>query len=211
MEALQLLESTLYCGIQLKFYRIRYYFDATEGGAMDFTCLGGKLIQVTRGYSIASHSGRVPSGVISESNMDRSSLVLAVLSLANGGEFSPVQVQKLFFLVDKNISEYVEGPHFSFEPYDYGPFDKAMYQVIDELQTRGLVEICPVEDYRWCNYRLTEAGQKEGEEAFSKLPEKVMRYLRDLVKVVRSLSFTELVSAIYKAYPEMKVNSVFRE
>jgi uncharacterized protein len=143
--------------------------------------------------------------------MERSSLVLGVMSVAHGEEFSPVQVQKLFFLVDKNISKYVGGPHFSFEPYDYGPFDKAVYQVLDELQTKGFIESCEVTGHRWCNYRLTVTGQELGQAMFSELPENVKTYLMDLVKLVRSLSFAELVSAIYKVYPEMKVNSVFRE
>lgn len=143
--------------------------------------------------------------------MDRSSVVLAVLSVANGGEFSPVQMQKVFFLVDKNVAQHVGGPHFSFTPYDYGPFDKAVYQVVDGLQIKGLVESSEVAGYNWRNYRLTVPGQKEGEIAFSKLPQAAQVYLKELVKVVRSLSFAELVSAVYKAYPDMKANSVFRE
>ena len=52
--------------------------------------------------------------------MDRRDYVLATLSA--GGEhtsFSPAQVQKLFFLIDREIPQWVGGPHFRFEPYDY--------------------------------------------------------------------------------------------
>ena len=59
--------------------------------------------------------------------MDREAFVL--MALASGGEkiYSPVQVQKLLFLLDDNIPDIVEGPHFAFEPYDYGPFDTAFW------------------------------------------------------------------------------------
>lgn len=143
--------------------------------------------------------------------MDKQSLVLAVLSAGNGGEFSPVQVQKLFFLIDKNVPGYVNGPHFNFSPYDYGPFDKTVYAVLEELGVIGLVELCEVPGRRWRNYRLTQEGQQRGEGVLANLPEKVKSYIGELVKAVRTLSFEELVSAIYKSYPDMKVNSVFKE
>jgi len=143
--------------------------------------------------------------------MDKQSLVLAILSAGNGGEFSPVQVQKLFFLVDKNIPRYVGGPHFNFSPYDYGPFDKAVYGVLEKLGVAGFLETCEVPGRSWPTYRLTQSGQSEGQALLSRLPEKVITYIKDLVEFVRTLSFEELVSAIYRAYPEMKVNSVFRD
>lgn len=143
--------------------------------------------------------------------MDKQSLVLAILSAGNGGEFSPVQVQKLFFLADKNISRYVGGPHFNFSPYDYGPFDKAVYGVLKELTIAGSLETCEVPGRSWQTYRLTQSGQCVGQDLLSRLPERVITYINDLVGFVRTLSFEELVSAIYKAYPEMKVNSVFRD
>jgi hypothetical protein len=59
--------------------------------------------------------------------MDRSSLVLAALAAAGGNAaFTPVQVQKLLFLIDREAGRLVGGPHFDFLPYDYGPFDRAV-------------------------------------------------------------------------------------
>ncbi len=58
-------------------------------------------------------------------------------ALAVGGEnatYSPVQVQKLFFLIDRKAAHLLAGPHFAFRPYDYGPFDPAVY---DELTILG--------------------------------------------------------------------------
>ena len=66
--------------------------------------------------------------------MERKSLMVA--ALAAGGEnasFTPVQVQKLFFLIDREASHFVDGPHFSFKPYDYGPFDREVYAELERL------------------------------------------------------------------------------
>ncbi len=140
--------------------------------------------------------------------MDRKDIVLAGMAPAKGGQHSPVQMQKLFFLLDNNITPLVAGPHFNFSPYHYGPFDKAVYDTLEELEIEGLVDTVP--DRRWMNYRLTLAGQAAGERLFGELPEPAQRYIERVSELVRSLTFTQLVSAIYRAYPEMRANSVFQ-
>jgi hypothetical protein len=144
-----------------------------------------------------------------ETTMTRKDIVLAALAPARGSPHTPVQVQKLLFLVDRNISKLVGGPYFNFQPYNYGPFDKAVYEVLEGLAGEGLVELCP--DWKWNNYRLTEAGQKLGEKFLGSLKEDAREYIQRASDFVRSVSFTELISAIYKAYPEMRRNSVFQE
>jgi hypothetical protein len=141
--------------------------------------------------------------------MDRREIVLAGMAPANGALHTPVQVQKLFFLIDRNIADLVGGPHFDFRPYNYGPFDRAVYDVLRELWAEGLVDIVP--EWTWRSYRLTKAGQEWGETLLSQLPPKAQTYIERVSKFVRGLSFTQLVSAIYKAYPDMRANSVFQD
>jgi DNA-binding PadR family transcriptional regulator len=100
------------------------------------------------------------------------------------------------------------GPHFRFEPYHYGPFDKAVYQTLEALQGSGQVEI--ERDAPWRNYRLTPTGQSRGEAALDRLDPRVVDFARRTSDFVRGLPFAELVSAIYKAYPEMRARSVFQ-
>ena len=141
--------------------------------------------------------------------MDRKLIVLAALAPAEGATHSPVQVQKLLFLIDKNIPELVKGPLFNFEPYDYGPFDTAVYEVIDGLAAEGLVEVVEESGRSWKRYRLSETGQAAGKKALNSISKKGREYIEEVSRYVRSLTFAQLVSAIYRAYPEMKVNSVF--
>ena len=63
--------------------------------------------------------------------------VLAVLSTAGGAEWTPVQLQKIFFLLDQTIGPALGGPKFNFEPYDYGPFDAEVYRRVEALQATG--------------------------------------------------------------------------
>ena len=143
--------------------------------------------------------------------MDRADYVLVSMSPAKMCDFSPVQVQKLFFLLDRNIAGHSGGPHFNFVPYDYGPFDREVYKQLRELESSELVNVNVNGSNRHPSraYSLTSAGQEQGLRQFLEFPRDVQEYIKETVKFVRAASFSELVSSIYSAYPEMKVNSVF--
>ena len=140
--------------------------------------------------------------------MTRQELVLAALSPAQGALHTPVQVQKLLFLIETNLVNLVDdGPHFHFEPYHYGPFDRAVYDELLRLSWQGYVDI--MQD-RWNSYRLTVEGQRQGERLLSTLDEQARDYITTISSFVRSLTFTQLVAAIYRAYPAMRERSVFQ-
>ena len=140
--------------------------------------------------------------------MTKREVVLAVLAPAQGKQHSPAQVQKLLFLLDREASHLVDGPHFNFEPYNYGPFDKAVYQVLDELDEDELVTIRSGGWQR--TYALTPTGQNEGDRLLGELSDSTKDYIRRVSAFVLKLNFLQLVSAIYKAYPDMQKNSILR-
>jgi hypothetical protein len=141
--------------------------------------------------------------------MNAEEFVLAALAPAGGQTHSPVQAQKLLFLLEQTVAAQVGGPFFDFQPYNYGPFDKLVYEVLDSLAGDGLVAV--ESERSWHTFRLTSAGQDRGSALLASLPSDVSTYIQKVSQWVRSLSFSQLVSAIYKAYPEMRVNSVFQE
>jgi hypothetical protein len=141
--------------------------------------------------------------------MNKHEIVLA--ALAAGGEnatFSPVQVQKLLFLIDREAAKFVNGPHFDFRPYDYGPFDSNVYDTLAALEAGGLVRSTPLNRYRV--YALSLEGYRSGAQLLATLGPNARAYLIQAAAWIRGLSFQQLVAAIYNKYPDMKVNSVFR-
>jgi len=142
--------------------------------------------------------------------MGRQEIVLAALSTGGGYAFRPVQVQKLFFLIDREIPDEVGGPHFHFKAYDYGPFDPEVYTELELLEIQGLAEIIGGAG-TWRVYKLTGDGLEKGEALFAELSERARAYIREASDFVRQHSFSSLVKAIYKAYPEMRKNSVFQD
>lgn len=141
----------------------------------------------------------------------RQKIVLAALAADRGAAFAPVQVQKLFFLMDAKLADILGGKQFAFEPYDYGPFDRAVYVELECLAKRGLASIAEIQSGERRRYSLTNAGQSEGELQLKKLPEEITTYLATLSSWVRSLSFAQLVGSVYRAYPEMRAHSIFQD
>ena len=141
----------------------------------------------------------------------RQELVLAALTAGqSNSELSPVQAQKLFFLIDKNVADAIGGEQYNFEPYDYGPFDSAVYSDLDWLSVpeEGCVEI--VRSGRYRTYRLTERGRQIGQQRLDQLNAETRDYFGRAKDWVKRLSFQGLVRAVYQAYPEMRANSIFR-
>jgi hypothetical protein len=142
----------------------------------------------------------------------RQELVLAALASRRGTSYAPVQVQKLFFLVDENVAESIGGKQFAFEPYDYGPFDKAVYQELDALAQDDLVLIAHYGSSAGSRrYSLSLEGQQAGEGVLAQLDNDTRAFIARLAEWVCSLSFAQLVGSIYQAYPQMRANSIFRD
>lgn len=141
----------------------------------------------------------------------RQELVLAALAAGeSNSELTPVQAQKLFFLIDQNVAGAIGGQQYNFQPYDYGPFDSAVYTDLDWLAVpqAGMVEI--VRNGRYRTYRLTEQGRQFGIQKLAELDAQTSDYFGRAKDWVKSLSFQGLVKAIYQAYPAMRANSIFR-
>ena len=143
--------------------------------------------------------------------LNKEQVVLAALATAAGEVFTPVQMQKLLFLLERRLWPVQRlGPFFDFAPYDYGPFDPDIYDVLETLQKKGLVEIIREPHLRWNKYKTTTEGASAGQSVLQSLSADARTYVQTLSDFVRRVSFAELVGAVYRAYPEMRVNSVFQ-
>lgn len=143
--------------------------------------------------------------------MNRDEFVLAAMAPAGTGAFSRVQIQKALFLLDQNIPELTTGPHFDFKPHFYGPFDPEVYREIESLEKLALVRSFKRPARSDPSYVLTARGLEQGESALRQLSQQAQDYIHEVAEFVRSVSFADLVSAIYRAYPEMAANSLMPE
>lgn len=141
--------------------------------------------------------------------MERNRFVLAVMAAGEPRSYSPVQLQKLFFLMDREAATQVGGPYFNFKPYEYGPFDSDVYIEVEELAKEGSVAVDRSGFYRV--YSLTLAGIEEGKAALGEIAQPGSEYAARAADWVCSLSFKQLVSQIYKHYPDMKESNVSKE
>lgn len=140
-------------------------------------------------------------------------LLAALASIGPAKAFEPVHVQKAMFLIDRRAHGLFgkrAGQHYEFVPYDYGPFDSAVYHDLDRLAQADLVHIDQNPQYGYRRYAATEAGRKHGEEALQRMKPEERKTVEEAARFVLSLPFRALVSAIYRQFPEMKANSVFK-
>ena len=130
--------------------------------------------------------------------------------VAAGKPVSPVQLQKSLFLLGRNLGASQLGqPFYQFQAYDYGPFCQQVYADAEGLECAGDVVITSGGRYR--EYAATPSGVERAAKLRKGLDPVAATYLDEVVRWVRARSFNELVKAIYRAYPEMKANSVFRQ
>jgi uncharacterized protein len=138
----------------------------------------------------------------------RQEWLLMALAHREGEPLTPVQIQKAMFLMSVEARPLV-GQFYEFIPYNYGPFDARVYHDLDSLAREGLVTTMPFAGRNWKLYAVTPAGLTKAAHSKRSADERGVAYLEKVVDWVSSLSFPQLVRAIYAKYPEYKVNSVF--
>ena len=144
--------------------------------------------------------------------MENKDWTLLAIAAAGTRGLTPVHLQKSLFLLSRNLDRSqlsMASPLYDFQPYDYGPFDSAVYRDAEALATAGLVLIA--DSYKPRTYLATEAGIGCAAELRHRAGAPAVRYLDEVVRWVLSQRFGELVRAIYENYPEMRQRSVFRE
>ena len=143
--------------------------------------------------------------------LTRQDWLLLALAKSPGGTMSPVQVQKALFLFGQEVGGSLGTQFYSFEPYDYGPFDAAIYVDLRRMTSLGHVRGEWSPGRGWKNYTITGPGREAARELESDADARLAAFLERIVAWVRARSFSELLRSVYAAYPEFAVNSMFRE
>jgi hypothetical protein len=140
-------------------------------------------------------------------------LTLLVIAEAEQRGLQPVQLQKAIFLIGQNLSgnDLKTKRFYVFSPYDFGPFCRDIYEDAESLEKEGAVTIRRPPETPFKLYYSTEVGKKRALDIKRKLSSKATDYIKRVVEFTQRLTFNQLVSSVYKAYPKMKAHSVFQE
>lgn len=141
--------------------------------------------------------------------MERKDFLL--LAVAAGKEpLTPVQLQKSLFLISEANLKGAPAPLYEFEPYHYGPFCHDIYDDVDSLKDEGLVIRVPARSGTWVETVASQAGLNRAAAMEAELDGRAVEHIRAVVQWSQSLSFSNLLRAIYAHYPAYRVNSVFQ-
>jgi uncharacterized protein YwgA len=119
----------------------------------------------------------------------------------------PIQLQKTLFRFAKEARAPVRQ-RYSFVPYNWGPCSRDIYQDLEQLRQKGLVEFVPT-GRGWNAYRLTTTGEERAGELRRKANASLLRRLRAARKWVTERPFNTLLRDVYSRYPRYATKSLF--
>lgn len=124
------------------------------------------------------------------------------------------RLQKLLFLIQKRIEQKKNAQlsqSYDFIAYDYGPFAKEIYDDIDTLVRRGLVDEDPKElddGVIKYDYKLTKKGKQlvESRRLVDDSPQEVDAVVSEFA----DKELSDIIDYVYSQYPNYAENSVIR-
>ncbi len=140
--------------------------------------------------------------------MNKEDWLLLIIGEAGDRGLTPIRMQKSLFLIKQNLGGEIEGDFYDFEPYNYGPFCKSIYKDTDKLESEDLIRIDMPDNKKWIECIVTVNGKERVQKIKNSLSPNVLKYIEDLVIWISKLSFREIISYIYKKYPQFKENSI---
>lgn len=143
--------------------------------------------------------------------LQRSEWLLLALRSARRHRLTAVKLQKSLFVLGARRAKDVGDDYYRFRPYHYGPFCADIYHDADSLSVQGFLELDTSRGQSLREYVLTEEGERAADASRRRVPNAAREYLEAVVAWAQPLPFDELVRAVYEAFPETRVNSIFRE
>lgn len=146
--------------------------------------------------------------------MERKSWLLAIISSpgrsgAENEAMDPVRIMKSLFLLGKEAGDQLPN-FYEFEPYLYGPCSFEIYEDLEVLKGKGLIDEERAPYQRWSYYRLTANGIAEAENVLKEITDPLRAKMMDIKRLVMELSFLSLLKYVYEKYPEYGKHSLIR-
>jgi hypothetical protein len=117
---------------------------------------------------------------------------------------------KGLFLVSRAVAEgkLPNTEPFDYSPMDFGPCSVQVYQALDAAVAEGLVRAEPVPGETWKRYSITPTGLAQLGRAQDATEQPLLDFVQRVRNWCDAQSFTSLLQAVYRAYPDFAVNSV---
>lgn len=142
--------------------------------------------------------------------MERWELLLLFLGTGKAAnqEVDPVRIMKGMFLLEMGGA--LEPHSYNFEPYDYGPFSVSLYDDLDLLEGKELIERLPRPGRNWSYVRATDEGRRVAKSLEDQAKPKQLKLIQEVRDEVLDKTFADLLRYIYKKYPKYAGRSVFQ-
>lgn len=136
--------------------------------------------------------------------MNPDDFLLACLYPLDGAPIGIMQLQKLPFLLIRGCppGSFGEKPPFEFEIGDYGPRDPHIQDIAVCLEMIGCMFFLHAPGTTPNRYALSVKGQRRAQPHFLSMTEPQRKLATSLARWILPLSFTEIVAAVRKAYPD---------
>jgi uncharacterized protein YwgA len=133
-------------------------------------------------------------------------LVLLVLGLADGHIATDTRMQKLAFLVNQEVFNWVK-----FEANNYGPYSKELMKAVDELEKEGKL-VYVWDDDGISKYYLTEKGRRDAKKLLEQLKdENKLKRAMEIIQRHKDDALSYLIAYVYKYYPEYAEKSKIKD
>ncbi len=144
-------------------------------------------------------------------SLENRDVTLLVIDAAGDTGLTPVQLMKSVFIISRSGLSDLPSNFYPFFAYNYGPFHPDVYRDVEALVNEGLVLEIRDAGRNWSKYAIASAGLRYAEDLKHQVAREFSDYINAVVDWVQSLTFNQLLRAIYTKYPEMRENSVFQE
>lgn len=142
--------------------------------------------------------------------MERWQLLLLFVGTGKAAnqELDPVRIMKGMFLLE--MKEGLEKHTYNFEPYDYGPFSISVYDDLDLLEGKKLIERIPRPGRNWSYVRVTDEGRNVARSLEEQAKPEQLAKISAVHEEVLDKTFAELLRYIYENYRDYAGRSVFQ-
>lgn len=126
--------------------------------------------------------------------------------------YGKTRIVKACFLLHRKLEEiFNKETGFEFRPYKYGPFDQGVYEALESLERKELIESQEEDNHDsrtgGPEYSLTKQGKRRAAELYEQLPRKEQQLLKWVKYEQAARPLGSFLSYIYTQYPNMTSES----